>query len=65
MVSGELLFCHILPIENNDGHTQEQVEVVRLWREWERLVRRLILEDKCRNTCKLSVNDNVGSDLCI
>lgn len=33
LIGGELLFCHILPIENDDGHTQEQVEVVSLWRE--------------------------------
>lgn len=32
LVGGELLICHILPIENYDGHTQEQVEVVRLLR---------------------------------
>lgn len=31
LVGGELLLRHILPVENDDGHTQEQVEIVRLW----------------------------------
>lgn len=30
LVGGELLFRHILPVEDDDGHTQEQVEVVGL-----------------------------------
>lgn len=36
LVGGELLLRHILPIENNDGHAQEQVEVIRLQRRKER-----------------------------
>lgn len=35
LVSGQLLFRHVFSIENNDGHTEEQVEVVRLWTEEE------------------------------
>lgn len=31
LVGGELLLRYILPIEKNDGHTQEQVEVIGLW----------------------------------
>lgn len=30
LVSGKLLFRHIFPVENNNGHTQEKVEVVGL-----------------------------------
>lgn len=30
LVGGELLLHHVLSVQNNDGHTQEQVEVVRL-----------------------------------
>lgn len=37
LVSGELLFGHILPVENDDGHTQEQVEVIRLRRAGKRV----------------------------
>lgn len=30
LVGGELLLRHILPVQHNDGHAQEKVEVVRL-----------------------------------
>lgn len=46
LVGGELLLGHVLPVENNDGHTQEQVEVVRLCGEGKREVSRLLLKDK-------------------
>lgn len=35
LVGGKLLFGHILPVENNDGHAQEQVEIVSLEKERE------------------------------
>lgn len=31
LVGGELLLRYILPVQTNDGHAQEQVEVIRLW----------------------------------
>lgn len=31
LVGGELLLGYVLAVEENDGHAQEQVEVVRLW----------------------------------
>lgn len=31
LVGGELLLHYILPVEKNDGHAQEQVEVISLW----------------------------------
>lgn len=33
LVGGELLLGYVLAVEENDGHAQEQVEVVRLWGE--------------------------------
>ena len=36
LVSGKLLLRHIVPVEDDDGHTQEQVEVVGLRREAKR-----------------------------
>lgn len=33
LVSGELLLCHVVSVQDDDGHAQEQVEVVRLRRE--------------------------------
>lgn len=31
LVGGELLLRYILPVEKNDCHAQEQVEVISLW----------------------------------
>lgn len=31
LVGGELLVGYILPVEKDDGHAQEQVEVIGLW----------------------------------
>lgn len=33
LVGGELLLGYVLAVEEDDGHAQEQVEVVRLWGE--------------------------------
>lgn len=37
LVGGELLLRHVLPVQNDDGHTQEEVEVVSLRRSKRRL----------------------------
>lgn len=32
LIRGELLFRHIIAVQHNDGNAQEQMEIVRLWK---------------------------------